>query len=122
MLLVSESASASLADTAIAYTALGERTALNWAYDRIARAWPSDSWDRVEMELLRGELLDLHAELCAMVLHAGVTDAASAVTQFLGDRAALQTRIDELQKRAMSSDRPSALAAVTKALQRLRGR
>jgi len=121
MLLVSESASASLAATAIAYTALGERAGLNWAYDRIAKAWPSDSWDRVEMELLRGELLDLHAELCAMVVHAGVSDAAAAVALFLAEREPLLTRIDELQKRALSSDRPSALAAVTKALQRLRG-
>jgi hypothetical protein len=31
-------------------------------------------------------------------------------------------RIDDLQKRALASDRPSALAAVTKAMQRLRSR
>jgi glutamate dehydrogenase len=122
MLLVSESASAPLGATAVAYTALGERTGLHWAYDRIARAWPGDSWDRVEMELLRGELLDLHAELCADVLRAGTGDAAEAVARFLGERAPLLARIDDLQKRALASDRPSALAAVTKAMQRLRSR
>ncbi|MFI5319092.1 MAG: NAD-glutamate dehydrogenase domain-containing protein [Myxococcota bacterium] len=122
MLLVSEGARASLAAAAIAYTTLGERTGLNWAYERIARAWPSDPWDRVELELLRGELLDLHAELCGQVLHAGASDTTAAVAQFLAERSALLARIDELQKRALSSDRPSALAAVTKAMQRLRGR
>ena len=120
MLLVSEKAGAPLAPTAVAYTALSERTGLNWAYDRIARAWPSDSWDRVETETLRGELLDLHAALAADVLRDAGADAAEAVTRFLGERAPLLARIDELQKRALSSDRPSALAAVTKALQRLR--
>jgi glutamate dehydrogenase len=122
MLLVSESGDAPLAATAVAYTALGERTGLHWAYDRIARAWPSDSWDRVELELLRGELLDLHAALTAEVLRTPSRDAGEAVAKFLGERAALLTRIDELQKRALSSDRPSALAAVTKAMQRLRSR
>ncbi len=122
MLLVSESAPASLADAAIAYTALGERTGLNWAVERIARAWPADSWDRLELELLRGELLDLHAELCGEVLRTSAGDASAAVERFLGARAPVLGRIEELQKRALASDRPSALAAVTKGLQRLRGR
>ena len=121
MMLVGEAASASLAATAIAYTTLGERTGLNWAYDRIARAWPSDSWDRLELELLRGELLDLHAALCGDVLReSSGADAGEATARFLAERATLLARIDELQKRALSSDRPSALAAVTKAMQRLR--
>jgi glutamate dehydrogenase len=123
MLFVTENVSAPLAATAVAYTALGERTGLNWAYDRIARAWPSDSWDRVEMELLRGELLDLHAALCEDVLRASAGgDTAQAAARFLGERAALLARIEELQRRALASDRPSALAALTKAMQRLRSR
>ncbi len=122
MLLVSEQTGSPLASTAIAYSTLGERTGLNWSYERISRTWPSDSWDRVELELLRGELLDLHAELTAEVLGAKGADAAAAVTQFLTERAALVARIEEMQKRALASDRPSALAAVTKALQRLRSR
>jgi NAD-specific glutamate dehydrogenase len=120
MLLVSEQTQAPLAATAIAYTALGERTGLNWAYDRIARAWPTDPWDRVELELLRGELLDLHAGLTGDVLRTGPADALAAVNAHLAGRAALLARIEDLQKRALSSDRPSALAAVTKALTRLR--
>jgi glutamate dehydrogenase len=121
MLLVGEQTSAPLSQVAIAYTTLGERTGLNFAYDRIARAWPSDSWDRVEMESLRAELIDLHAGLCGDVLRASPTDASSGVQRFLGERAPLLARIDDLQKRALASDRPSALAAVTKALQKLRG-
>jgi len=120
MLLVSEQTNAPLAATAVAYTALGERTGLNWAYERIARAWPTDSWDRVEMELLRGELLDLHAGLAGDVLRSGPADPLAAVNAHLAGRAALLARIEDLQKRALSSDRPSALAAVTKALARLR--
>jgi glutamate dehydrogenase len=120
MLLVGEQTSAPLSQVAIAYTTLGERTGLNFAYERIARAWPSDSWDRVELELLRGELIDLHAGLCSDVLRATPTDAAGGVQRFLAERAPLLARIDELQKRALTSDRPSALAAVTKALQKLR--
>ncbi len=117
---VSEDSGAALPATAIAYTALGERTGLNWAYERIARAWPTDPWDRVELELLRGELLDLHAALAAEVLREPAADPLAAVERFLGTRAELLERIGDLRRRALSSDRPSALAAVTKALQRLR--
>jgi hypothetical protein len=73
------------------------------------------------MESLRAELIDLHAGLCGDVLRASPTDASSGVQRFLGERAALLARIDDLQRRALASDRPSALAAVTKALQKLRG-
>ncbi len=120
ILWVSEETGAPLSATAIAYMALGERTGLNWAYDRIARAWPTDSWDRVELELLRGELLDLHAKLAGDVLSGGGGEALDAVERFLAPRAALLARIEELERRALASDRPSAIAAVTKALQRLR--
>ena len=58
----------------------------------------------------------------AEVLRSGASDAALAAQQFLAERAPVLARIEELQKRALASDRPSALAAVTKALQRLRSR
>jgi glutamate dehydrogenase len=119
ILWVSEDAGAPLAATAIAYTTLGERTGLNWGYDRIARSWPTDAWDRVELELLRGELLDLHARLTMAVLSGGAGDPLAAVERYLAPRAELLARIEELQRRAATSDRPSALAAVTKGLQRL---
>jgi glutamate dehydrogenase len=117
---VSEESGAPLPAAAIAFTALGERTGLNWAYERIARAWPSDPWDRVELELLRGELFDLHAALAADVLREPPSEPLAAVERFLAPRAPLLERIAELRRRALASDRPSALAAVTKALQRLR--
>jgi hypothetical protein len=55
------------------------------------------------------------------VLRAAPTDASSGVQRYLGERAPLLARIDDLQRRALASDRPSALAAVTKALHKLRG-
>jgi glutamate dehydrogenase len=117
---VSERTGAPVVDAAITYAVLGDRARLNWVYDRMARIRPENSWDRLEMVDLRSEMLDLHGSLTEDALRCGGEDIEVCVDALLADKASLLDRIQDLQHRAATSDHPSAVAAVVKALKRLR--
>jgi hypothetical protein len=86
----------------------------------MARIRPENSWDRLEMVDLRSEMLDLHGSLTEDALRCGGEDIEVCVDALLADKASLLDRIQDLQHRAATSDHPSAVAAVVKALKRLR--
>jgi NAD-specific glutamate dehydrogenase len=116
---VSERTGSPVLDAALTYAVLGDRARLNWVYDRMARIRPEDPWDRLEMVDLRTEMLDLQSSLTEEALRCGGGDIEACVDALLADKGPLLARIDDVQRRAATSNHPSAVAAVVKALKRL---
>jgi glutamate dehydrogenase len=117
---VSERSGSAPVEVALTYAVLGDRARLNWVYERMARIRPEDPWDRLELIDLRSEMLELHGSLTEEALRCGGESIEGCVDTLLADKGSALARIDDVQRRAATSEHPSAVAAVVKALKRLR--
>lgn len=116
---VAERSGVSIRDAALAYAHVGEHSGLNWVYVRMARMPVADAWDRIGLIQLRGSLIDLHDALTEEVLADRPRDPEAAAARFLADRSVHVERIRRLQQRAVGAERPSSLAVVARAIERL---
>ena len=89
------------ADTAAAYTALGEATGLDWAKGAAAGLDPSDPWERLLKAGLVRDFEQLRLDLMRRVVTPG-GDPGSAVAAWLDSHAALVGRIAKPVARARS--------------------
>lgn len=119
LIWVSERTGTPLWSAALAYAHLAEHSGINQLYERLDRMAPSDPWDRIELVQLRSETIDLHGALTEQVLQTKPSDPVEAARAFLARRAPIIAHVKSLQQRTLGADRPSSVAVVAKALQRL---
>ncbi len=122
VLRIAEGAGVGAVTAARVYARVGEGTGIHWVHRRLASAETRDSWDRIALVDLRGELLELQRELTERVLDEKPVDPIEGVDAFLEANAALLERIQGLELRAGEGANVGALGVVTARLRELRSR